>query len=1410
MDALDSTHKQAAGSPEDTNAQTGMRPRPAGASMAAQGAEVPALDGTALKDPVPDGTLNADVPSGEHSIRVSTPKSSPRPLVPTQIVGIGASAGGLEALEQLFSAMPEDTGLAFVVVQHLSPDFKSVMDELLARRTRIPIVLVEDGMRVEANHVYLIPPKKDMIISEGKLLLSDKGTSPELSLPIDIFFRSLAQDLGPRSIGVVLSGAGSDGARGVRDIHDAGGVVLCQDEATANFDGMPRSARDTGVVDHVLPPSEMPRVLVEQANYPDARHLSDAISAQPLRPYGIAAALSFLQHSYGIDFSHYKPSTVIRRIERRLQLTQASSLEAYVERVAGDPEELDLLFRDLLIGVTRFFRDEEAFARLEEQVIPELLDRLAPNDEIRVWVAGCATGEEAYSIAILILEELARRGDRRRLKLLATDVHRGSLDFAGRGLYSKDRVATVPEDLRARYFDERGPNYQISSELRQYVVFAPHNVVKDAPFTRIDLVTCRNLLIYLQPSAQKKVLSLLHFALKRQGVLFLGPSEAAGALSDDFDTIDAHWRLYRKRRDLRPPSDVRLTTPKGRLLPRNADSSAHGYSLSQVINVYDALLDQHVPPSLLVNERRELVHAFAGASRFLKIKDGRPSLDLLDMLDSELKMAITGALQRALKEGEAVVYNGLSLRVNDANGQREQFHRLTVKPVVAPGVPVNHLLITIEPIDVEPPAPRSQSELDFNQISQDQLGSLEAELRRTKENLQSTIEELETSNEELQTTNEELLAANEELQSTNEELQSVNEELYTVNAEYQKKIAELTELTNDMDNLLASIQVGTIFLDNALCIRKFTPLIAEAFNLLPQDIGRAISGFSNGLNHPPLMDELKQVLSSGREVESEVQDRSGAWFFLRILPYRIRGSVDGVVLTLIDIKGLKAAEDAVFRERYLLDSLMDSVPDSIYFKDALGRFVRINRAMAERLNLSRSQDAMGKTSQELRAELNPDPFEAFDLLALRGEAQPYRKETYWDKLGDEACFVTTRQPLRNREGQIVGMLGVARDVSEQKRAEDEIRKAVKRRDDFLAMLSHELRNPLSAIVNAAGLMRQLPSSADKQAKGLGVIERQSKQMTRLLEDLLEVSRITQNKIELRRETLDASVVIQEAATAVREKFLSRGVLLDLRLPAEGVLVDVDPARLQQIVVNLLDNSSKYSKPDGTVQLRLRVEEDAVYIVVKDDGVGIEPDALPTVFEPFVQGGTTLHRTEGGLGVGLTVVRSLVEMHGGEVSASSAGANQGSEFVVKLPLSKAPRSRRPPSNHDLVVPRRIVLVEDNADSCEMMELLLTAAGHVVETASDGQKGLDLICQRKPDLAIVDVGLPLLNGFEIARSVRERPELAAVYLIALTGYGQSSDSIAALEAGFNEHWVKPIDPDRLPELLRSQQAHAQQDA
>ncbi len=1327
---------------------------------------------------------------------VPTQEGSPAGVANAElyVVGVGASAGGLEALERFFSQVPLDSGMAFVVVQHLSPDFKSVMDELLARRTALPIRLVENGMVVEANHVYLIPPKKEMIVAGGRLLLSERDRQQELSLPIDVFFRSLAQDCGERAVAIVLSGGGSDGSRGIRDVHEGGGTVFVQDLESAQFAGMPKAAIDAGVADAVLPPDEMPALLVEHLRFGrDASARPDAA----LPPQGLSAIYGMLEEGYGLDFTQYKPSTVTRRIERRLQMARVGDLKGYVERLRGERGELDALYRDLLIGVTRFFRNEEAFAVLEQRVLPELLAAGRPDAPFRVWVAGCATGEEAYSLA-MVLHELAARFGQRPVKIFATDVHPGSLEHAARAVYDEESVAAVSAARRERYFVRQGHGYQVAPELRQMIVFAPHNVVRDAPFTRVDLVSCRNLLIYLQPPAQQKVLSLFHFALNRGGVVFLGPSESQGALARDFETVDGHWRIYRKFSDGRFPVDARGYLPKpfgGRAGSSAAFAPAPGRPpVSGLLGAYDALLEECMAPGLLVNERGELVHAFAGASRFLKVREGRQALDVLDNVVPELKAVLVGGLQRVRKEGAPVAYKGVRL----AGGEGP--YEVTVRPLGGRGG-AGHLLVSFA-TSGERSGPPPEAPIAAGDASREHLGALEAELSSTKENLQAAIEELETSNEELQAANEELLASNEELQSTNEELQSVNEELYTVNAEYQRKLAELTELTNDMDNLLASTDVGVIFLDAELRIRKFTPRVGDVYKLLPQDIGRPIETFTHSMHHPELVGDLREVLASGRPVEREVRHQSGRAFFVRVLPYRAKGRVDGVVLTLIDVSGLKAAEDALFHERYLLNSLLSSVPDAIYFKDVRGKFIRLNRAMAGRLGIGDPAEAAGRTPFELPDRAAALALQQNDEAVLRGgEAELDRLEQRPLPDGSDAWDLATRLPLVDRAGATVGVIGIFRDVTEQKRAEEKIHEAVRRRDQFLAMLSHELRNPLGAIVTATALLKSADDAGTRR-KVFDIFERQSQQMARLLDDLLDASRVTQNKIELRKRPLDLRAVVKEAADALRGLMASRGLAFELALESRPLYVDGDPVRLQQIHANLLNNAAKYTPRGGHVRLEVRREGGQVVTRVRDDGTGIPPAMLGSVFELFVQSSRTLDRSDGGLGVGLTLVRSLVAMHGGSVEAKSEGEGKGSEFVVRLPLASAPPAEaveQVPPLADRVGARRVAIVEDNADSREMMCHFLELAGFRCQSAGDGVAGLELIERIAPDVALVDVGLPGIDGFEIARRVRANPALDHTYLIAVTGYGQPSDRSRAVDAGFDAHVVKPVQPEGLVRLL-----------
>jgi two-component system CheB/CheR fusion protein len=1304
------------------------------------------------------------------------------------VVALGASAGGLEALEKFFDNVPADSGLAFVVVQHLSPDFKSLMNELLARHTKLTIHRVTDGMQIEPNAIYLIPPKKDMIVTDGRLLLTDKDPSQGLSLPIDTFLRSLATEYGRNAIAVILSGTGSDGSRGIRAIHDAGGLVIVQDEATANFDGMPRSAIDTGVVDAVLPPREIAAAIIEHVHgAPVDGVQSDINKAMP--DGGVLEIFRALHAAYGIDFSFYKPNTVARRVERRLQLSGTPDLTQYIERLRDDREELNSLYKDLLIGVTKFFRDEDAFAQLEQEVIPQIIRRAVADDELRVWVSGCATGEEPYSIAILLHEALSTRHQPLRAKIFATDVHQSSLEFASAGIYDESSLSGISELRLQRYFTKHASGYQVLPELRKMVVFAPHNVVKDAPFTKLDLISCRNMLIYLQPHAQKKALSLFHFALKANGYLFLGPSESPGELSDEFDPIDRHWKIFRKRRDVRLPADFRLPLSPGlgRWRASAGVPAADGRNLAdiQLLRAYDVLLGAFVPPSLMINERRELIHSFAGAGKFLKVRDGRPSADVLDQVDPDLKIAMAGALQRAAKVKEPIVYGSVHLR----SLPKDEQLRLSVRPITIQSTGDEYFLVSFETQSKKPVTPSTDGDIDFSAASHDRLAEVEDELRYTKENLQATIEEMETTNEELQATNEELVASNEELQSTNEELHSVNEELYTVNAEHQRKITELTELTDDMDNLLRSTEIGTIFLDKQMRIRKFTPQIYHAFQILPQDLGRSIDTFSHNILHENLLNEVKTVAETGKPFEKDVQDRHGKWYLLRILPYRTKGQIDGTVIALIDIGAVKQAEANLRR----LSKVFMDAPDPIMIEDLQGHIIDVNDEAVRAYGWSR-EEMVGQLASRFVPTESASQTELLRRECRSGGRVRNVESIRYDRAGIAIPILMSLSVLQDEHGKPIGIANVTKDIVQLKDAEREAREAVVRRDEFLAMLSHELRNPLSAVLNAAQLLNDAGDDP-KLAVASDVILRQSRQMARLLDDLLDVSRVTKGKIEIRRQIIDLNQIVREAADAVRPELDDRRHQLKLDLPQEPLYIEGDPARILQIQENLLANAAKYTRPEGEIRVSARRNGGEAIVDVSDNGQGIPTDMLSAIFELFVQGPKTLARSEGGMGIGLSLARVLVELHGGSLSVKSEGKDRGSTFTMRLPLTdKRPEPKKASARPD-AAGTRVLIVEDNDDSRVILEKLLRNYGCDVTTAADGHAGAEAIERDRPDVALVDIGLPGLDGYEVARRIRSHLWGNKILLIAVTGYGRSEDRDAVMKAGFDAHVVKPINAKEL---------------
>ncbi len=959
---------------------------------------------------------------------------------PSHYVGIGASAGGLEAIELFFKHMPEDSGMAFVVVQHLSPDYKSLMVELLSKRTGMRVLRALEGTRAAPNEVYLIPPKKNLRIFHGKLLLDDQDFSKGINLPIDIFLRSLAEDQGEKAVGIILSGTGSDGMRGIRSIKESGGMVMVQDEESAKFDGMPKSAISTGLADFILPPQDMPKQLLAFAKHPYVKKTerSDTILTDEDR---MSRIFSLLRDKTKVDFTFYKPSTVVRRIERRMTVNQIHELKDYVRFLEMNHREIHTLYRELLIGVTSFFRDREAFRLLDEKFLPKLIENC--NNNLRFWITGCSTGEEAYTIAILSRECMNRMNKELDIKIFATDIDRDAIFRASGGEYPESIAADLSPELLGRYFYKKEDVFQVSRSLREMVVFARHDLIKDPPFTNIDLVSCRNLLIYLQPVLQKKVLEQFNFSLKPDGILLLGTSETTGDMAPFFEAQDHRWKIYRCRGKRKPVVDP-MEIPTHRfehsgLLEKQ--SYRHGmYRQHEEERILDRFLQslspEYVPLSMVVNEEMEVVYVLGDTGGFFRLPTGKIVNNISKMAAKDLSIPLNTGIQKVLKTGEGLTYSNINVNV----GNEPKRINLQIKPLHRKKGQNLLTAVFIEEVSQSRKIATKTGEsysYDVDREAQQRILDLEQELQFTRENLQATIEELETSNEELQATNEELLASNEELQSTNEELQSVNEELYTVNAEYQSKIIELTELNNDMDNLLSSTKIATLFLDEYLEIRKFTPGVGKIYKIMESDIGRPIGHLSHEFEDADPLDTIKWVGRNSEPVEAEMRTRKGAWYLMRVLPYFIAPEVvSGVVVTFVEINKLKTSQEALRRERDIVNQIMETSPMGITMVSADGRIEFAN---------SRAEEVLGLTKDEISqrsynsphwkiTDFNGNPFPE-DRLPVRRvmdtRTPVFNVRHAIERNGGEKVFLSINSaPLLGGDGEIIGIVSTIENLTE--------------------------------------------------------------------------------------------------------------------------------------------------------------------------------------------------------------------------------------------------------------------------------------------------------------------------------------------------------------------------------------------
>jgi two-component system CheB/CheR fusion protein len=1184
---------------------------------------------------------------------ISQPSADARSSSAIRAVVIGAQTA--RPVEQVVRTLPTRGGFALVIA---CPGDRDVAATLRPHSV-LPITEVRERVQLEPDRLYVVPAGHDGAFHRGELLVT---SAREPRAPIDRLLRSLVDDLGGQVAGVILSGRGSDGVIGIKRVKEAGGLTIAQAPDGEDAE-MPRSAIATGMIDLVLPLSEIGDRLAAFG-----RHEGDAPpaidEAERRGPEEIADTLrdilALVRARSGHDFAPYKRATLYRRVSRRMQVCQRESITAYHQHLRDDHAELGNLLRDFLISVTNFFRDRSAFEALTTTVIPRLFAGKTAADQVRVWVSGCATGEEAYSIAMLLWEHAIQLRDPPQLQVFATDIDEDALAEARQGRYPRAIALDISDERLQRFFTEDNDDYRVTKELRELVLFSPHNLLRDPPFSRLDLISCRNLLIYLNRDAQDRCLNVFHFGLRTDGYLFLGSSESAENTAL-FVATDPKHRLFMRR-----PTPSRLgesIVAAGRWYPAPPPQAPPSVERKTAGELHHRLVERYAPPSILVDEELDILHVSEHAGHLLRISGGEPTRQLLRLIHPALRAELRTAIYSARHTPR-----GSDIRVvRFDDGGTPRVIEIRARTVDRPELGRGLMLVIFDELD---PASGNTSEPSQASALEPVMREIEDELRRTREQLRATVEQYETSleelkasNEELHAINEELRSATEELETSKEELQSVNEELTTVNQELKLKVDEVSHANGDLQNLMSSTEIAVLFLDRALHIKRFTPRAQDLFNVILGDVGRPLAHVTHRLGAVDLTQLAHAVLQTLHTIEREVRSTDGRRYLARLLPYRsLEDRIDGVVLTFVEVTDLRDAVDARHRsEAALVVSeqrlrfALRSAPILVVIHDATLR-VTWGYVLGEEL----------PGPSGFAELLAPGEADRFADLARRVLRTGERDRT-------EIDLVIAGEPrtydLRVERTEL-GLQTVGFDITPSKLAEAALLDADRRKDEFLATLSHELRNPLTPLQVALDIAKLARGDAAQLERGFGIMERQVAQLTQLVDDLLDLSRITKGKLELERVVLDPVVVIEAALEATQPSIDHHKHQLAIQLPNQPCRVVGDKARLTQVVTNLINNAAKYTPDGGHITLLVDADpaRDALRIRVRDDGRGIASELLPRIFDIFVQGRDGDSRVHGGLGIGLNLVRRIVELHGGRVFASSDGPGRGSEFTVELALA----------------------------------------------------------------------------------------------------------------------------------------------